>query len=138
MTRTDRTIERRLKRRRRHHSIRKKLRGTADRPRLVVARSLRHVEGQLVDDDQGTTLLGVSTRSPDLGVDDKAPTGDDAPAALQTGGVKVRASYAAGQLLARQALEAGVEEVVFDRAGYRFQGRVKAFAEGARAGGLRF
>jgi large subunit ribosomal protein L18 len=92
------------------------------------------MEGQLVDDDQSRTLLGVSTLS--AAVDAAEPTGDEeAPAA---GGSKVRESYAAGQLLAERALEAGVTEVVFDRAGYRFQGRVKAFAEGARAGGLRF
>ncbi len=133
MTQNDRTIERRLKRRRRHFSIRKKIRGTSGRPRLVVFRSLRHMEGQLVDDDQGRTLLGVSTLS--AAVDASESTGEEeAPA----GGSKVRASYAAGQLLAERALEAGVTEVVFDRAGYRFQGRVKAFAEGARAGGLRF
>ena len=134
MTQYDRTIERRLKRRRRHYGIRKKIRGTAGRPRLVVFRSHRHMEGQLVDDDQSRTLLGVSTRSP--AVDAAEPTGDgETPDA---GGSKVRESYAAGQLLAERALEAGVTEVVFDRAGYRFQGRVKAFAEGARAGGLRF
>ncbi len=135
MTQNDRTLERRLRRRRRHYSIRKKIRGTVGRPRLVVFRSLRHMEGQLVDDDQGRTLLGVSTRS--AAVDAAKPTGDpeEAPDA---GGSKVRESYAAGHLLAERALEAGVKEVVFDRAGYRFQGRVKAFAEGARAGGLRF
>ncbi len=135
MTQNDRTVERRLRRRRRHYSIRKKIRGTADRPRLVVFRSLRHMEGQLVDDDQGRTLLGVSTRS--AAVEAAKPTGD-AEEAPDAGGSKVRESYAAGQLLAERALEVGVTTVVFDRAGYRFQGRVKAFAEGARAGGLRF
>jgi len=134
MTQYDRTIERRLKRRRRHYGIRKKIRGTAGRPRLVVFRSHRNMEGQLVDDDQSRTLLGVSTRC--AAVDAAEPTGDgETP---DVGGSKVRESYAAGQLLAERALEAGVTEVVFDRAGYRFQGRVKAFAEGARAGGLRF
>ena len=134
MTQNDRTIERRQKRQRRHYSIRKKIRGTADRPRLVVFRSLRHMEGQLVDDDRGRTLLGVSTRSSAVGA---AAPGNDAEE-VPAGGSKVRKSYAAGQLLAERALDAGVTEVVFDRAGYRFQGRVKAFAEGARAGGLRF
>ena len=135
MTQNDRTVERRLKRRRRHYSIRKKIRGTEGRPRLVVFRSLRHMEGQLVDDDQGRTLLGVSTRSPAV---NPGEPGGDAEGEQAKGGSKVRASYAAGQLLAVRALEAGVTEVVFDRAGYRFQGRVKAFAEGARKGGLRF
>lgn len=134
MKQNDRTIERRLKRRRRHYSIRKKIRGTSGRPRLVVFRSLRHMEGQLVDDDQGRTLLGVSTRS--AAVDAAEPTGDEEAPDLS--GSKVRESYAAGHVLAELALKAGVAEVVFDRAGYRFQGRVRAFAEGARAGGLRF
>jgi large subunit ribosomal protein L18 len=92
------------------------------------------MEGQLVDDDQGRTLFGVSTRS--SAVNAAEPTGDEE--APDVGGSKVRESYAAGQLLAERALEAGVTAVVFDRAGYRFQGRVKAFAEGARAGGLSF
>ena len=138
MTRRDKTTDRRFKRQRRHYSIRKKVRGTADRPRLVVARSLRHMEGQLVDDDQGRTLLGVSTRSAAVDAGEVPPAGENEDGAPETGGSKVKASYVAGHLLAQQALKAGVTEVVFDRAGYRFQGRVKAFAEGARAGGLRF
>ena len=134
MTRRDRTIERRLKRVRRHHGIRKKIRGSAERPRLVVARSLQHIEGQLVDDDEGRTILGVSTRAPGLpSGDEGASEEEDVPA-----GAKVKASYAAGRQLAAKAKEAGVTSVVFDRAGYRFQGRVKAFADGARAGGLEF
>ena len=135
MARTDRTIERRIKRKRRHHSIRKKLRGSATRPRLVISRSLQHMGGQLVDDDRGCTLLGVSTRAP--GLEDGIPE-DDAKTDAARSGKKVRASYAAGRALAERALATGVSEVVFDRAGYRFHGRVKAFAEGARAGGLRF
>ncbi|MFQ5889745.1 MAG: 50S ribosomal protein L18 [Gemmatimonadota bacterium] len=119
--------ERRASRIRRHARVMKKIRGTAERPRLVIHRSLRHTEGQLVDDDRGVTLLGVSTRSPELGDEDIGE-----PAA------KVAASYRAGALLARLAREAGVERVVFDRGGYRYHGRVKAFADGARAGGLEF
>lgn len=89
-----------------------------------------------MDDDQGRTLLGVSTRSAELAsIEPLSDSEDDAP---DPAGSKVRESRAAGQLLAKRALEAGVTEVVFDRAGYRYQGRVKAFAEGARAGGLRF
>ena len=133
MTRRDKTIERRQKRRRRHYSIRKKIRGTAERPRLVVSRSLRHMEGQLVDDDRGRTLLGVSTRSASA---DEAENGENGKPSH--GGAKVLASFAAGRMLAAKAKDAGVTDVVFDRAGYRFQGRVKAFADGARAGGLRF
>ena len=136
MTRRDKTIERRQKRRRRHYSIRKKIRGTAERPRLVISRSLRHMEGQLVDDDQGRTLLGVSTRSASA---EEAPGGENGEnGGPSHDGAKVLASFAAGRLLAAKAKDAGVTDVVFDRAGYRFQGRVKAFADGARAGGLRF
>ena len=120
------TSRRRTQRARRHARIHKRVRGTKVRPRLVVSRSLRHIEGQLVDDDRGTTLLGVSTRLAE--VRDRAE--DDAG--------KVGASYEAGKLLAERAKESGVEEAVFDRAGYPYHGRVKAFAEGAREGGLRF
>jgi large subunit ribosomal protein L18 len=87
------------------------------------------MEGQLVDDDRGATLLGVSTRA--AGVAEDAASLEDVTA-------KVAASFAAGKLLAERAREAGVEAVVFDRGGYRYHGRVKAFADGARKGGLRF
>ncbi|MFQ5679399.1 MAG: 50S ribosomal protein L18 [Gemmatimonadota bacterium] len=118
---------RRRRRARRHRGIRKKIRGTSEKPRLVVHRSLKHVEGQLVDDDRAATLIGVSTRSPAIG--GQLPEGREG---------KVAASFAAGRLLAERAREVGVESAVFDRAGYRYHGRVKAFAEGAREGGLRF
>ena len=140
MARRDSTVERRLKRARRHYSIRQKVRGTAERPRLVVSRSLRHLEGQLVDDDSGRTLLGVSTRSAAAAALEPSveASGGDAAERPEIGGTKVKTSYVAGRLLAERAMAAGVTTVVFDRAGYRFHGRVKAFADGARAGGLRF
>lgn len=119
--------ERRRRRATRHRRVRKKIRGTAERPRLVVYRSLRHMEGQLVDDDGGTTIVGMSTRGKDFA----APDVDGMTS-------KVAASYAAGQRLAEKAASAGIESVVFDRGGYRYHGRVKAFADGARAGGLQF
>jgi len=124
-----RATQRRDFRARRHARVLKKIRGSAERPRLVVFRSLRHMEGQLVDDDRGATLLGVSTRA--AGVSESAASLEDVAA-------KVAASFAAGELLAERAREAGVETVVFDRGGYRYHGRVKAFADGARKGGLRF
>lgn len=122
-----RSGDRRGRRARRHAGIRKKIRGTAERPRLVVNRSLKHTEGQLVDDDRGATLLGVSTRSSDVRdrVDEESKG-------------KVDASFEAGKLLAERAKDAGVRRVVFDRAGYRYHGRVRAFADGAREGGLEF
>lgn len=110
---------------RRRARIGRKIRGTSDRPRLVVFRSLRHIEGQIVDDDRGVTILGVSSRS---GIEGEAD---------ELSG-KVADSYLVGKALAERAVENGVESVVFDRGGYPYHGRVKAFAEGARAGGLRF
>ena len=91
-------------------------------------RSLKHLEGQLVDDDRGVTIVGLSTRAGDI---DRSAAGDDLEG-------KVADSYVAGRKLAERARAAGVETVVFDRGGYPYHGRVKAFAEGARAGGLRF
>jgi len=123
----DKGTERRIRRARRHARIARKIRGTAERPRLVVARSLRHIEGQVVNDDRGRTLAGFSTRGGDLDV--------DVPEELDG---KRADSYAAGYRLAEKALEEGIEKVVFDRAGYPYHGRVRAFAEGARAGGLDF
>jgi len=118
---------RRLQRARRHQRIRKKVYGTAERPRLVVFRSLKNVEGQLVDDDLGRTLVGVGTLSSEL-------------RSFEAEGKnrKVEHAFAAGKMLAERALEQGIESVVFDRGGYQYHGRVKAFAEGAREGGLRF
>jgi large subunit ribosomal protein L18 len=114
-------------RERRHKRIRKKVQGTAARPRLVVFRSLRNVEGQLVDDDAGRTILGVSTLA--------ATLRDFQP---ESGNKKVERAFVAGQRLAELAKEKGIEAVVFDRGGYQYHGRVKAFADGARKGGLRF
>ena len=108
---------------RRHLRVRKKVTGTAERPRLVVFRSLKHIYAQLVDDDRGVTLLGVSDASEGIQVDGEG---------------KVGRGKAAGKLLAEKAKAAGYTRVVFDRAGYRYHGRVKAVADGAREGGLEF
>jgi large subunit ribosomal protein L18 len=116
-----------LQRRRRHYRVRNKVLGTAERPRLVVFRSLKNIEGQLVDDDAGHTLLGLSTRSEDL--KGFKPEGSNR---------RVEQAFAAGKLLAERAAAQGITAVVFDRGGYRYHGRVKAFADGARKGGLEF
>ncbi len=108
---------------RRHLRVRKKVAGTAERPRLVVFRSLKHVYAQLVDDDRGVVLMGVSDRSKGVAIE---------------GTGKVAKAAATGKLLAERAKAAGLAKVVFDRAGYRYHGRVKAVADGARAGGLEF
>ena len=121
------SANRRMRRARRHIRVRKKMSGTSDRPRLVVFRSLRNMEGQLVDDDRGVTLMGLSTQA--------ALTDGEAAEGMSA---KVAAAYRAGFALAERAKEAGIERVVFDRAGFRYHGRVKAFADGARAGGLDF
>jgi len=93
----------------------------------VVYRSLRNIEGQVVDDDAGRTVLGVSTLAPDLR--DFTAEGKNP---------RVEQSFAAGKLLAERAKAQGIEAVVFDRGGYKYHGRVKAFADGAREGGLQF
>ena len=108
---------------RRHLRVRRRLAGTAERPRLVVFRSLKHIYAQLVNDDLGVTLLGVSDVSEGIQAD---------------GAGKVVRGKAVGKLLAEKAKAAGVTRVVFDRAGYRYHGRVQAVADGAREGGLEF
>jgi large subunit ribosomal protein L18 len=116
-----------LQRQRRHQRIRNKIRGTAERPRLVVYRSLKNIEGQLVNDETGTTVLGMSTL--DAGVRDFKAEGTHR---------RVEHAFAAGKALAERAKAQGIESVVFDRGGYKYHGRVKAFADGAREGGLQF
>nr|AKQ04708.1 50S ribosomal protein L18, large subunit ribosomal protein L18 [uncultured Gemmatimonadetes bacterium Rifle_16ft_4_minimus_7] len=106
---------------RRHLRVRQKVAGTEQRPRLVVFRSLKHVYAQLVDDDQGKTLVAVSDRTKEL-VREKPG--------------KVGVALAVGKLLAQRAKAKGVTKVVFDRAGYLYHGRVRAVANGAREGGL--
>ncbi len=114
----------RLQRRhRRHIRLRKTVAGTAERPRLVVYRSLKHIYAQLVDDVRGVTLLGVSDHSEGI---------------TPSEGGKVGRGKATGSLLAERAKAAGISRVVFDRGGYRYHGRVKAVADGAREGGLEF
>ena len=106
---------------RRHLRVRRKVTGTLERPRLVVFRSLKHIYAQLVDDDQGRTLVGVSDRTEGVTAD---------------GAGKVAKGRAVGKLLGEKARERGITRVVFDRAGYPYHGRVKAVAEGARQAGL--
>ena len=108
---------------RRHLRVRKKVRGTAARPRLVVFRSSKHTYAQLVDDDARITLLGASDRSEGIQADAKGKSGK---------------GFALGQLVADKAKAKGITKVVFDRAGYRYHGRVKAVADCARKGGLEF
>ena len=106
---------------RRHFRLRKHLTGTAGRPRLVVSRSARHVFVQVVDDTEGKTLASASTMDADL----RSFDGD-----------KTAKARKVGELVAERAKAAGVSDVVFDRGGNRYAGRVAAIAEGAREGGL--
>jgi large subunit ribosomal protein L18 len=108
---------------RRHLRVRKKVFGTPERPRLVVFRSAKHIYAQLVDDTRGVTLFGAADTSEGIQVE---------------GAGKTARSFALGQLIAARARERGIAKVVFDRGGYRYHGRVKAVAEGARKGGLEF
>lgn len=114
-----------IKRRtRRKAGIRKRTFGTPDRPRLTVFRSLRHTYAQVIDDLQGRTLAAASTK--------------DADASGAAHGGNCDAAALVGKLVAERAKSAGVDAVVFDRNGYRYHGRIKALADAAREGGLKF
>ncbi|MDR5709177.1 MAG: 50S ribosomal protein L18 [Armatimonadota bacterium] len=117
--------DRNQRRKIRHARIRKKVFGTAERPRLSVFRSLKHIYAQLIDDERGHTLTAASTL--DLEIRDQLK-----------GLTKIEQSRLVGQLLARRAKAKGIERVVFDRGGYKYHGRVRALAEGARGEGLEF
>jgi large subunit ribosomal protein L18 len=110
-------------REKRHARVRSKVSGTADRPRLCVFRSLNHIYAQVIDDVAGHTLAAASTVESGVNKD---------------GNNKSRLAEAVGTLVAKRAQEQGITSVVFDRGGYRYQGRVKALADGARKGGLVF
>ncbi|MBX6363530.1 MAG: 50S ribosomal protein L18 [Gemmatimonadetes bacterium] len=120
------TKDREALRLRRHRRVRRKVAGTPERPRLVVHRSSKNIQGQIADDVAGKVLLGVSTLDKEL----KALRDGDAK--------KIELSRAAGKLLAERAKAAGITRVVFDRGGFLYHGRIAAFAEGAREGGLEF
>ncbi len=98
----------------RHRRVRAKIKGTAKKPRLCVFRSHQHIYAQLIDDDKGKTMASAQ------------------------GQANIKKAHEVGKLIAQQALEKKIEKVVFDRGGYKYHGRVKAVAEGAREGGLKF
>ena len=110
---------------RRHHRVRQKVNGTDSRPRLCVFRSLNHIYAQVIDDLKGHTLVTASTLDTEIenGSKKKSKTG--------------RAEMV-GSLLAKRAVDKGISQVAFDRGGFKYQGRVKALAEAARKGGLKF
>lgn len=114
--------DRQATRRRRHYRVRKNLRGTAERPRLAVFRSNKHIVVQLIDDLAGSTLAAASTLEADL----------------RGGGANKAAASNVGKRVAERARERGIDEVVFDRGGFKYHGVVAAVAEAAREAGLRF
>jgi len=117
--------ETRVARRRRHSRVRAKVKGTTSRPRLCVFRSLDNIYAQIIDDSQGHTLTSASTLETEVKSElaEKTKTGT---------------SELVGSLIAKRALEKGIKEVVFDRGGYKYHGRVKALADAARQAGLKF
>jgi large subunit ribosomal protein L18 len=112
-------------RNRRHRRVRQKVNGTADRPRLCVFRSLNHIYAQVIDDSRGHTLVAASTLDAEIAADSK-------------GKKKTGKAEMVGALLARRAIEKGINQVAFDRGGSLYHGRVRALAEAARKGGLKF
>ncbi|MCU0611723.1 MAG: 50S ribosomal protein L18 [Candidatus Eisenbacteria bacterium] len=121
---SDRHTANRRQRQRRHERVRKHVAGSSDRPRLCVARSSRHISAQIIDDEKGHTLCAVTTTAHEVGESLRDVKG------------QVEKSRRVGRLLAERARAAGVTKVVFDRGGFRYHGRVKALAEGARESGL--
>jgi large subunit ribosomal protein L18 len=121
----DKAKAKRLARQRRHARVRRRVSGTPDRPRLCVFRSLRHIQVQIIDDTSGHTLVAASTL--DSGVRSQFNGKDkSAQAAI------------VGEVIAKRALEAGITQIVFDRGGYKYHGRVKSLADAARKAGLEF
>jgi len=121
----DKAKQKRQARLRRHARVRKRVYGTSERPRLNVFRSLKHIHAQVIDDSLGYTLVAASTMDQDV----RSELADKA---------KVGQAKIVGEVLAKRALAAGITQVVFDRGGYQYHGRVKALAEAAREGGLEF
>ena len=112
-------------RQKRHRRVRKKVFGTAERPRLNVFRSLENIHAQVIDDTKGHTIVAASSIDPEL------------KASIKSGGNRESAK-AVGELVAKRALENGIKSVVFDRGGYQYHGRVQSLADAARAAGLEF
>lgn len=121
ITKEDRNKSRKV----RHVRVRKRVFGTSERPRLSVYRSNKHIYAQVIDDEAGTTLAAASTL--DAEVRERSPNGSTADAAKVV-----------GELVASRARARGITQVVFDRSGYLYHGRVAALADGARSGGLEF
>lgn len=118
------TYKKSLARKRRIKAIRKKIFGNEERPRLVVFRSIQHISGQIINDDLGKTLVAFSSNTKDIGLDSSKN--------------KTEQSFEVGRLLGEKAVAMGITTICFDRGGYLYHGRVKAFAEGVRKAGVKF
>ncbi|PJW13573.1 50S ribosomal protein L18 [Geobacillus sp. Manikaran-105] len=116
-------VDRNAVRKRRHARIRKKIFGTTERPRLSVFRSNKHIYAQIIDDTKSATIVSASTLDKEFGLDSTN---------------NIEAAKKVGELVAKRALEKGIKQVVFDRGGYLYHGRVKALADAAREAGLEF
>ncbi len=121
----DKAKAKRLARQRRHIRVRRHVSGTSHRPRLCVYRSLKHIQAQIIDDTIGHTLVAASTL--DSGVRSQIDGKD-----------KTAQAAVVGEVIAKRALEAGITQIVFDRGGYKYHGRVKSLADAARKAGLEF
>lgn len=116
----------RMRRRRAHFRVRNRVSGNGARPRLAVYKSLRYIYAQVIDDQQGTTLVQANSAEADI------------QSGLEASSGSIEAATAVGKLLAERAKEKGVDEVVFDRGGFIYHGKIKAVADAAREAGLRF
>ena len=131
----DKIKEKKEKRKLRHKRLRVLIKGTAERPRLNVFRSSKHIWVQLIDDQKGHTLLAAS----DLEIEkNKQKLSAEIEKEIESLKAKEKKAFLVGQLIAQKAKKAGIEKVVFDRGGWKYHGRIKALAEGARKGGLKF
>ena len=117
------TKEKRIHRKKRHIRVRTKILGTAARPRLCVFRSLKYIYAQIIDDLAGKTLVSVSSLNSEI---------------KGRPGVKIENAKSVGELLGKKAHEQGIKDIVFDRGGYKYHGRIKSLADAAREGGLKF
>lgn len=127
-------LSKKEKRQKRHRKLRFKIKGTAKRPRLFIFKSLSHIYAQLIDDDKNKVLLSASDK--DLKGDKKSEIKEDGKVVKMT--KKVSTAFHLGELIAKKALDSKIDSVIFDRGGNIFHGRIKALADGARQGGLKF
>jgi len=128
------------KRHRRHKRVRAKISGAAKRPRLCVFRSAKHIYAQLIDDEKGKTLIAASDlelKKPRRKAASQ-PQGKKTKKEMAARSGKTAIAYEVGKLIAQKAIKKKIEKIVFDRGGYKYHGRVKALAEGARSAGLKF